>query len=1084
MPKIFISYRRDDSAAHAGRLFDRLENHFGQGQVFMDVDNIKPGLDFIQVVEQAVGVCDGLIAVIGREWLSASDPAGTGARRIDDPADLVRLEIASALEREIAVIPVLVQGARMPRRADLPENLKGLANRNALEVSDGRFRTDITPLIEALGTLTSQPVAKTGYVEPLQDSTSGFVGRGRELGELRVALQESHAGQGRMFMLAGEPGIGKTRIAQELAVEARALGAQVLWGYCSEDDGAPPYWPWIQLLRSYVEQTSPQKLAAVMGKGAAHITELVSEIGEKLPELEPPTALHPDQARFRLFDAISGFLKNAGRTQPLVLILDDLQWADRSSLLLLQFLAREMGGSPMLVVGTYRDVGLSRQHPLSETLAELTRLPVFHRALLKGLSQADTRRFVEHATDTRPSRSLVETIYFHTEGNPFFMTEVVRLLSERGELTSPDVEAASGSMIPESVREVVGQRLNRLSEGCNEMLATASIIGRKFNFRLLTTLNDGIGEDLLAQMIDEAVDANMLEEMPGSSEDYRFSHALVREALSAGLSTRGKVGLHARIGSALESLYGIDVPAHANEMAYHFGEAEPRIGPEKLLRYSRLAGERALATHAYEEALVHFQKALQAKNVLPTGTAPAADAEAAELLFGLGLAREGTQNDFLTGPEVLTCFSRAFDYYVSAGDVRRAVDIAAHHITSNIGGELIEKALELVALDSFDAGRLLSRYILPLRADYERAHEVFLQALDIAQLQQDLDLEMITLVDGACVEFTASHYQESLEHNLRAIELSDRVDQPISEAHARYDLKHVLLTMGDLQSAASHASAMQIPAKRSGMRAWRVKAIEVNDSVSSARGDWKAAREFSDQGLELDPRQSVLLGSRVLLEYQVGDFKAGEEYLERLMDGVPWRRSEPLAPVTMATPEFTIPAVVIPLVGQATGASTRFDVAEDIASRALSSPLTLGLKNAVRMGLALMAVQRGNANEATELYPVLVGLRGSMFPQPPFGHPLAVDRALGLLSRTLGNYDEAAVHFEDAIVFCKNAGYLPELAWTRYDYADTLLQHNGSGDHEKARSLLDESLAIASELGMRPLMERVISLLDTKTHLQ
>jgi hypothetical protein len=178
MPKIFISYRRDDSAAHAGRLFDRLENHFGQGQVFMDVDNIKPGLDFIQVVEQAVGVCDGLIAVIGREWLNASDPAGTGARRIDDPADLVRLEIASALEREITVIPVLVQGARMPRRADLPENLKGLANRNALEVSDGRFRTDITPLIEVLGTLTSQPVAKTGYVEPLQDSTSGFVGRG------------------------------------------------------------------------------------------------------------------------------------------------------------------------------------------------------------------------------------------------------------------------------------------------------------------------------------------------------------------------------------------------------------------------------------------------------------------------------------------------------------------------------------------------------------------------------------------------------------------------------------------------------------------------------------------------------------------------------------------------------------------------------------------------------------------------------------------------------------------------------------------------------------------------------------------
>ncbi len=158
MPKIFISYRRDDSASQAGRLYDRLEGHFGEGQVFMDVDTIKPGVNFVELVQQAIGVCDGLVAVIGSDWLEVSDP--TGARRLDDPADLVRLEIATALERGIRVIPVLVQGAQMPRGSDLPEGLQGLASRNALEVSDTRFRSDVERLIEALGAITLELPAR------------------------------------------------------------------------------------------------------------------------------------------------------------------------------------------------------------------------------------------------------------------------------------------------------------------------------------------------------------------------------------------------------------------------------------------------------------------------------------------------------------------------------------------------------------------------------------------------------------------------------------------------------------------------------------------------------------------------------------------------------------------------------------------------------------------------------------------------------------------------------------------------------------------------------------------------------------
>ena len=187
-------------------------------------------------------------------------------------------------------------------------------------------------------------------------------------------------------MLVGEPGIGKTRTAQELASHAATLGVQVLWGRCYEGEGAPPYWPWVQPLRSYIQSKDPEQLRSEMGPGAASIAGIISEVREKLPDLEPPPALEPEQARFRLFDSITSFLKNAARSQPLMLVLDDLQWADRSSLLLLEFIGPELGGTGLLLVGAYRDVEVSRRHPLSQTLGALVREQLFHRVQLDGLT--------------------------------------------------------------------------------------------------------------------------------------------------------------------------------------------------------------------------------------------------------------------------------------------------------------------------------------------------------------------------------------------------------------------------------------------------------------------------------------------------------------------------------------------------------------------------------------------------------------------------------------------------------------------------------------------------------------------------
>ncbi len=396
---------------------------------------------------------------------------------------------------------------------------------------------------------------------------------------------------------------------------------------------------------------------------------------------------------------------------------------------------------------------------------------------------------------------------------------------------------------------------------------------------------------------------------------------------------------------------------------------------------------------------------------------------------------------------------------------------------SNVGREVIEKALELVPPNSHDAGRLQSKYITQLRAEYEEAQEAFQSALSIAQQEKDLNLEMKTLVAAACVDFTNCRFPQSLERNLRAIELAGRVEQPSEEVHARYDLVHVLYAMGDPEEASLHADAISEPAARSGMRRDQSRHVEAKENIASSKGDWQAARDFSEQGLALLPRDPVLLGCRALLEYQTGDFNAGEDYLQRLLSTFGYGQTgTPVLYPHVYAAAYTVPSVVIAVATRITGVMGRFDLVEAVARSLFESPFAHpGPANAARIGLALFAVQRGDAGAAGELYGDLGMIRGTMSPQCPIGPGLAGDRVLGLLAQTTGEPDRAAAHFDDALAFCLKAGYRPELAWTCCDYADTLLERNGEGDREKATALLDESLAISSELGMRPLMERVLS---------
>ncbi len=365
---------------------------------------------------------------------------------------------------------------------------------------------------------------------PLDRVAGGiFVGREQELGHLRRAADAALGGRAGIALLAGEPGIGKTTLAEETATYARVRGAQVFWGRCYEWEGAPAYWPWVQIIRGYVEQVDPERLRLEMGTGAGDIAQVVPELRERLPGLPDLPRLDGEQARYRLFESIARFLRSATTHEWLLLVLDDLHWADTPSLLLLQFVARELEQSRLLIIGTYRDVEIGRRHPMTTTLAELARGHVTERIAIRGLEPADIGRLIALSTGIEPEPGLVDAVQRETEGNPFFASEIVRLLVAEGRLDRASSAQTWSVSIPESVRDVVGRRLERLSAECNDVLAIASVIGREFTLPVLERAS-GLPVETIYDALEEAVRARLVHEEV-RDERYRFTHALVQDTL-------------------------------------------------------------------------------------------------------------------------------------------------------------------------------------------------------------------------------------------------------------------------------------------------------------------------------------------------------------------------------------------------------------------------------------------------------------------------------------------------------------------------------------------------------------------------
>jgi tetratricopeptide (TPR) repeat protein len=553
--------------------------------------------------------------------------------------------------------------------------------------------------------------------------------------------------------------------------------------------------------------------------------------------------------------------------------------------------------------------------------------------------------------------------------------------------------------------------------------------------------------------------------MPTAVGRYQFTHALIQETLAEELSLTRRVRLHARIAETLEELYGDNAANYAAELAHHFTQAEAMLGNEKLVEYSTVAGERALSNYAYEDAQSHFQSALASKEGQPM------DDQTATIYHGLGQAQAGTlpRSELQAAVDSLRM---AFDYYSQTTEPSRAIQVAlfpfprVHGLTGL--SDLFMQASKLARPNSSEAGFMLAQYGLFAgfeTGEYEPSETAFSRALEIARLNKDTGLEMQILMRSGLVDVT--HLKPQADQKLiRAFEFSKQSTQSTNlqvQAAAAEGIALYSRKIGNPDNAQNYLLEGLEAARKLRHKIVLVFAYSNLACHAASVGDWKSVEEYSDQALALDPHEMRAVTPRVLCDYNLGEFERAAHHVMKFLE----IEQENIYP-------FSLPALAM-----CARISDDRELIESLIPLLEKTVTEQGLEPRTHMmtraGLGLVAVHKLDPQAAEIQYTAL-----TQYPSVDFMILAGISnqRLLGLLSHTIGNLEASQGHFEDALTFCRQVGYRPELAWSLHDCADMLLERNEPGDQQTATAMLDEALQISTDLAMRPLMERALSKRD------
>lgn len=570
--------------------------------------------------------------------------------------------------------------------------------------------------------------------------TPPLIGRTGELAVLDRAFADACAGRGRLVILVGDAGIGKSRLAAEVAAAASGNGAWVVWGRGTEVEGAPPSWFWTQVVRALLEKGDDEELRRALGPGASAIAQLVPEVAEVAGDLARLWPVEPAAARFRMYEAVVELLARLAARRPLVVVLDDIHWADVPSLQLTELLVQRLPDLPILLIVTYRDREAAAAATVAPTLGALARSAVLDRLTLRGLSVGEVGAFVAHATGVEPPPGVVADVHARTEGNPFFVSELARSLAAEGALEDPPT---SGRRVPLGVRDVLRRRLAALPGPTRSLLTTAAVTGRDFALPVVAAAS-GLALDNAIDLLDDGVTAGLVDEDPRDPGRYLFSHVLVRDAIYEDTDGMERARLHGRVGLALDERDD-DSLGLVSELAHHLYLAAPVVGPAPGIAAAIRAARAAQAALGYEQSEAHLQHALDLTATMPPGL----ERDRQELQLQLRLAFLLSETRGHAWPEVAHGFERAQCLCVGAG-------VTADHLQALWGQFAV----------AYMAGKL------------EGAAQVGEQLLDLGRRFEDPRCELAGLIAVGTSEFYLGRLAKARDHLAGAAAIADDLADP------------------------------------------------------------------------------------------------------------------------------------------------------------------------------------------------------------------------------------------------------------------------------------------------------------------
>ena len=664
-------------------------------------------------------------------------------------------------------------------------------------------RTDLRQLLQDASGATL--VAQTAPdVATAATGRTPYVGRESERAEARRLLDQAVAGRGGVLLLGGEPGVGKTRLAEEILLEARQRGCLALIGRCYETEGTPPFIPWVEIVERLARIVPQAAFREALGEGAPEVATLVPELRTMFPDIPPPIELPPEQRRRYLFNSFLAFVERGARATPHVLLIDDLHWADESTLLLLQHVAQHASQMPLLIVGTYRDVDLDVQRPFAKTLEAFTRQRLAHKITLRRLPETSVGDMLEALSGQAVPSDLVAALYRETEGNPFFVEEVFHHLSEEGQLFDGDGRWRTDLRVdrlnvPEGIRLVIGRRVERLSPSGRQVLTTAAVVGRNFDLTLLEALGDAEGDALLTAL-EEAEAAKLIQTVSSGREvRWEFAHGLIRQTLESSLSLPRRQRAHLRVAEAMERVHGKRVDRHVADVAHHLYQAGAAADVDKTVRFMSLACDQALEAGAFDEALRLVERAL-----------PVADDHHERHIADLQSRRGRALRSLGRGPEAVEEWGKALTIYERLG-VSRAIAHVASDAAWVLGWqgqmqtaqELAHRALESVG-ESDDTARC---WLLALEAtwsagsagDYRVTRDLLAEAEQFAAKADDPALMAEVLLARTLFHYAYMECSETLEVGRQAAALLTQRRELYDVCQALFPLVIVSVLTGRLR---------------------------------------------------------------------------------------------------------------------------------------------------------------------------------------------------------------------------------------------------------------------------------------------